>query len=147
MIVDDERLNINILNNALKADYQIKVAMNGIQALDRATTHPRPDIILLDIIMPGMDGFEVIEKILRHLNLWDGGRYDLFGRGGARGPPDGKDCLEALFDEAESFGEKVKIRGENIRQAIKESSDQGMDMETETRVDTTFFDDLPPEER
>ena len=72
---------------------------------------------------------EVIEKILRHLKLWDGNRYDLFGRGGARDPPDGKACLEALFEEGESVGAQAKIRGDTIRQSIRKSWDQDMDRE------------------
>ncbi|MCG8617231.1 MAG: diguanylate cyclase [Desulfobacterales bacterium] len=63
LIVDDERLNINILNDTLKHDYRIKVAVNGTQALERAVSHPRPDIILLDIIMPDMDGFTVCRQL------------------------------------------------------------------------------------
>lgn len=63
LIVDDERLNINILNDILKDEYRIKVAVNGEQALERATTEPRPDIILLDIDMPGLNGYQVCEKL------------------------------------------------------------------------------------
>lgn len=63
MIVDDERLNINVLNDILKDDYQLKVAMNGEQALQRAMTDPKPDLILLDIQMPGMGGYEVCARL------------------------------------------------------------------------------------
>ncbi|MBF0434804.1 MAG: hybrid sensor histidine kinase/response regulator [Magnetococcales bacterium] len=63
MIVDDERVNINVLNEILKDDYQIKVAMNGEQALQRAISDPKPDLILLDIQMPGMGGYEVCAKL------------------------------------------------------------------------------------
>ncbi|MBF0383219.1 MAG: hybrid sensor histidine kinase/response regulator [Magnetococcales bacterium] len=63
MIVDDERLNINLLNNMLKDRYTIKVALNGEQALERALSAPRPDMVLLDIKMPGMDGYEVCKRL------------------------------------------------------------------------------------
>lgn len=63
LIVDDTIANIQILNDLLKVDYTIKVATNGQQALNLAVQEPRPDIILLDIMMPGMDGYEVCEKL------------------------------------------------------------------------------------
>ena len=63
LIVDDERLNINILYDTLQDRYQIKVALNGLQALERAASPSRPDIILLDVVMPGMDGFEVCRRL------------------------------------------------------------------------------------
>lgn len=63
MIVDDERLNVNVLSEILGEDYELKIALSGEQALKRALADPRPDIILLDIDMPGMDGYQVIEKL------------------------------------------------------------------------------------
>ncbi len=63
LIVDDERLHINVLNDMLKGEYAIKVALNGRQALERALSDPRPDLILLDIQMPDMDGFEVLARL------------------------------------------------------------------------------------
>ncbi len=63
LIVDDERFNINVLVELLKADYKISVAKNGDQALQRATAAPPPDLILLDIIMPGLDGYEVCQRL------------------------------------------------------------------------------------
>ena len=62
LIVDDERFNINILVDILKTDYNIIVAKNGKQAIMRAISN-LPDIILLDIIMPEMDGFEVCKNL------------------------------------------------------------------------------------
>ncbi|QKQ27354.1 response regulator [Candidatus Reidiella endopervernicosa] len=61
LIVDDERQNLTILHDLLKNDYQIKVAINGKQALCRASSFPRPDIILLDIVMPEMDGIRSVK--------------------------------------------------------------------------------------
>lgn len=63
LIVDDERLHINLLNDILKERYAIKVALNGRQAIERATSEPRPDLILLDVRMPDMDGFEVLARL------------------------------------------------------------------------------------
>ena len=64
LIVDDERLYIDILLSLLKDDYHTLVAKNGQQALDRArsTTTP-PDLILLDVLMPDQDGHEVCRAI------------------------------------------------------------------------------------
>jgi diguanylate cyclase (GGDEF)-like protein len=63
LIVDDERLYINILNKMLKDSYQIKVALNGRQAFDRAISSPQPDLILLDVQMPDLDGFKVLTRL------------------------------------------------------------------------------------
>lgn len=62
LIVDDEPSNIQILFAALKGQAQARFATNGEQALALARQH-RPDIVLLDIHMPGMDGFAVLEAL------------------------------------------------------------------------------------
>lgn len=59
LIVDDSSFNITILGEALSEDYEILVATNGQEGLDIAMGSHPPDLILLDIIMPGMDGLEV----------------------------------------------------------------------------------------
>ena len=59
LIVDDERVNLNILIDLLKPDYKIMVATNGNQALKAARSNSPPDLILLDVMMPEMDGYEV----------------------------------------------------------------------------------------
>jgi putative two-component system response regulator len=58
LIVDDEPGNIKILSNVLSADYVMSVSTNGKQALEIASIQ-LPDIILLDMVMPEMDGIEV----------------------------------------------------------------------------------------
>ena len=63
LIVDDVALNIQILVNLLKDDYEIKVATDGVRSLELAQSEPLPDLILLDITMPGMDGYEVLSHL------------------------------------------------------------------------------------
>ncbi len=62
LIVDDEPFNINILCEELNKNYSIIVAKNGEQALKRVSKNPI-DLILLDIMMPGMDGYEVCQQL------------------------------------------------------------------------------------
>ena len=59
LVVDDRPENIDLLGDILKLDYEIKVALSGEKALKIAGSENPPDIILLDIVMPGMDGYEV----------------------------------------------------------------------------------------
>lgn len=59
LIVDDQPDNIRILMHALGKEFTVVPAMDGLSALARAKEQPQPDIILLDVMMPGMDGFEV----------------------------------------------------------------------------------------
>lgn len=63
LIVDDVRLNIQILTAILKDLYQIRIAMNGKQALELIAKQPDIDLILLDIEMPIMGGFEACELL------------------------------------------------------------------------------------
>ncbi len=62
LIVDDTETNIDILVEALSGDFQISVAMDGERALSTIDAKI-PDVILLDIIMPGMDGYEVCARL------------------------------------------------------------------------------------
>jgi len=63
LIVDDTPENIQILMGTLKDQYAIVAAINGEKALRMAAAEPTPDLILLDIMMPGMDGFEVCSRL------------------------------------------------------------------------------------
>jgi len=62
LIADDERFNLNILVDILKQDYKVIVAKDGQQALERAMSN-LPDLILLDIMMPGIDGYEACKGL------------------------------------------------------------------------------------
>ncbi len=62
LAVDDTKLNLDVLVNTLGSDYELAVALNGETALEMALTSP-PDLILLDIMMPGMSGYEVLARL------------------------------------------------------------------------------------
>jgi len=63
LLVDDEPTNIKIVNSILKDEYKIRVATNGAKALELVTATPLPDLILLDVVMPEMDGYEVCTRL------------------------------------------------------------------------------------
>lgn len=63
LIVDDETLNIDVLVDLLKEEYRSLAAKEGERALKLARSETRPDLILLDIMMPGMDGFDVCRRL------------------------------------------------------------------------------------
>ena len=63
LIVDDTPTNIGIISSVLKNSFRTKVATNGEKALALASANDRPDLILLDITMPGMDGYEVCRRL------------------------------------------------------------------------------------
>ncbi|MBI5659033.1 MAG: SpoIIE family protein phosphatase [Nitrosomonadales bacterium] len=63
LVVDDTPANIDVLKETLKNDYIVRPALNGALALKIAATEPRPDLILLDIMMPEMDGYEVMRRL------------------------------------------------------------------------------------
>lgn len=63
LVVDDIPENIDVLAGILREDYKLKVTINGETALSIARTQRPLDLILLDIEMPGMDGYEVCRKL------------------------------------------------------------------------------------
>ncbi len=66
LIVDDMPINIQVLAGTLKTAYPLKIATNGKKALEIALSEDPPDLILLDIMMPEMDGYEVIRQLKRN---------------------------------------------------------------------------------
>lgn len=63
LVVDDNFVNVRLLEELLKsASYEVTTAMSGEAALEKIAQSP-PDIVLLDVMMPGMDGFEVCRRI------------------------------------------------------------------------------------
>lgn len=63
LIVDDESFYIDVLVDLLQDDYQLSIAKNGESALKRAFNYTPPDLILLDVVMPGIDGYEVCRQL------------------------------------------------------------------------------------
>ncbi len=71
LLVDDEPANIQIVNSILKETYKIRIATNGAKALELANQEPAPDLILLDVMMPGMDGYEVCSRLKENAQTKD----------------------------------------------------------------------------
>lgn len=63
LVVDDNAANIQLLKHIITPFYNVKVAKNGISAMKVANQVERPDLILLDIMMPGIDGYEVCRRL------------------------------------------------------------------------------------
>ena len=65
LVVDDDPENRNMLAEIFSAEYEIVQARNGLEALDMAVEH-KPHLVLLDILMPGMDGFQTCLRLRRN---------------------------------------------------------------------------------
>jgi len=63
LIVDDAPANIQLLAGLLKDSYQLKVATGGLRCIELAQAEPQPDLILLDVQMPDMDGYQVCQHL------------------------------------------------------------------------------------
>ncbi len=63
LVVDDTPENVDVLAGILSGQYRLKVALNGAKALELAHGDPPPDLILLDVMMPEMDGYEVCRRL------------------------------------------------------------------------------------
>ncbi len=65
LIIDDDSIAQKLISNAISDNYDVKTANDGLSGIDEAT-HWQPDIILLDVEMPGKNGFETCEDIKRN---------------------------------------------------------------------------------
>ena len=71
LVVDDTESNVNVLVDILREAFDISVALDGETALEIVSMH-QPDLVLLDIMMPGIDGYEVLrciraDELTRHI--------------------------------------------------------------------------------
>ncbi len=66
LVVDDISENLVLMHGLLKDDYHVRLAKNGEKALEAVMVEPIPDLILLDIMMPEMDGYEVCQRMKKH---------------------------------------------------------------------------------
>jgi putative two-component system response regulator len=71
LVVDDTPANLTVLGQLLSPRYQVKVAPSGERGLAIATAEPHPDLVLLDIMMPDLDGYEVLRRLRRHPTACD----------------------------------------------------------------------------
>ena len=71
LVVDDSRSNQMFLSAILDAHYQVLTASSGIEALAASVSSPRPDLILLDVSMPKMDGYDVLQALRSDLRTSD----------------------------------------------------------------------------
>ncbi|MDD3813644.1 MAG: two-component system response regulator [Desulfocapsaceae bacterium] len=71
LIVDDAPENLAVLNELLQPIYRVRIATSGENALRLAATTPTPDLIMLDVMMPGMDGYEVFTHLRADLRTRD----------------------------------------------------------------------------
>lgn len=63
LVVDDSPENLSLLSELLQPSYRVRVATSGQRALQIVASQPYPDLVLLDVMMPGMDGYEVFERM------------------------------------------------------------------------------------
>ncbi|MBL0168038.1 MAG: response regulator [Propionivibrio sp.] len=63
LVVDDEPANLGVLNAVLQPHFRVRVARSGAEALRAVLGAPRPDLVLLDVMMPAMDGHEVLARL------------------------------------------------------------------------------------
>jgi len=66
LVIDDDPSAVSLIDNALKHEYNIRVALDGEKGLQLACDSEIPDLILLDVVMPKMDGYEVCKAIRQH---------------------------------------------------------------------------------
>jgi CheY-like chemotaxis protein len=62
LLVDDAPANIQIVNSILKEIYKIRVATSGAKALELAKISPRPDLVLLDVMLPDINGLKCVHS-------------------------------------------------------------------------------------
>ncbi len=70
LVVDDEPTNLSLMGQILQEKYNVKVAKDGEKALEISFSDHPPDLVLLDVVMPGIDGFEVCRQLKANPSTW-----------------------------------------------------------------------------
>jgi putative two-component system response regulator len=63
LVVDDSPENLRVMGDLLTPHYRVRIAASGRRALEISVQEPKPDLILLDVMMPEMDGYEVLQRL------------------------------------------------------------------------------------
>lgn len=63
LVVDDEPANLALLSGVLSEQYRVRAVRSGVRALQAAGSEPMPDLVLLDLMMPEIDGYEVLSGL------------------------------------------------------------------------------------
>lgn len=83
LVVDDQPENLMVIGEILKPHYRVRVATSGERAVEVARRAPTPDLALLDIMMPGMDGYALLARLREDESLTDMPVIFVTGRGGS----------------------------------------------------------------
>ena len=131
LIVDDEAFNCEIMQEILENDYDLKIVTNGQECLD-ASPLWQPDLILLDISMPGMSGYDVCEQLKGNVKTKDiqitfVSALDTLADRLAGYEVGGDDYLTKPFDSLELL-KKVKVAFKNkaIQRQLEKDADKAM---------------------
>lgn len=109
LIIDDQPINLKVLAGLLSEDYDISIANSGLNAL-KMLHKGKPDLILLDVMMPGLDGFEVCEKIKNSPGFCDIPVIFLTGRAEINDMAKGFSCGAVDYIIKPFSSKEVKLR-------------------------------------
>jgi CheY-like chemotaxis protein len=131
LIVDDEPINCEIMQEILEVDYDLKIVNNGQECLDSAP-HWLPDLVLLDISMPGMSGYEVCRQLKGGVKTQDAqitfvSALDTLGDRLAGYEVGGDDYITKPFD-AEELLRKVEVafKNKSLQRQLQNNADKAM---------------------
>jgi PleD family two-component response regulator len=123
LIVDDTPLNIQILAQALFKEYEVKIATGGAKALQIVNQDKKPDLILLDIMMPEMDGYEVCRRIKENPSIQDIPVIFVSGKGEVKDQKHGFD-LGAVDYITKPFEIPLVLARINVHLRLKQKSEK-----------------------
>lgn len=129
LIVDDSTDDIQFIMENIKDEYAVLVATNGVKGLDVSSNNPRPDVILMDVMMPEMTGYEACRKIKENPDTQDISvifisanysteeilaGYDAGGSDYLTKPVNPDELLKKIKLTIDDDEKKIKLRKENL---------------------------------